>query len=257
MGNNSSKPSGEAPASPVANHPSSRSSTLNSKSSSSRKKASTLDHSNNAHTPQIVPQSPTSSIPQPSSICTTFMGNEHSKLAEHHDHRKKSRSKATPVKVPHRASDSKRQRGPDTQFEPSGPPRDPNFIPHSNFGLPPRLPLPIGEELHTPGSPIIDAQGSTALHEHGVGGALPRPVSTISNTTLEDDELGSDIPQYPDDGGRGTVPTLVYWKQGGEKVYVTGTFTGWSRKYRMNREYAFLLQLALPFFCPPKLSKIL
>ena len=243
MGNNSSKPPGEAPASPTVIHHNSRSSTLNSKSSSSRKKASTPDQSDNTQVQQLASRSLTSTVLQPTSIDTTLMGSEHSKLVGHHDHGKKGRSKATPVKVPHRASDTKRQRGPDTQFEPSGPPRDPNFIPHSNFGLPPRLPLPIGEELHTPGSPIIDSQGSTALHEHGVDGALPRPVSTISNTTLEDDELGSEIPQYPHDGGRGIVPTRVYWKQGGEKVYVTGTFTGWSRKYRMNREYACLLQL--------------
>ena len=236
MGNNSSKPPGEAPASPVVNHASSRSSTLNSKSSSSRKKASHHDQTEASQTQYQAPSSPTSPLSHPNSIDATAMGNEHSKTSEHHDHGKKSKPKATPVKVPHRGSDSKRQRGPDTQFEPSGPPRDPNFIPHSNFGLPPRLPLPIGEEEHTPGSPIIDAQGSSALHEDEVGGALPRQISTISNTTLEDDELGSELPQYPHDGGRGTVPTPVFWKQGGERVYVTGTFTRWSRKYRMNRE---------------------
>ena len=236
MGNNSSKPPGEAPASPVVNHTSSRSSTLNSRSSASRKKASSLDQPETSQATHQAPLSPTSSLSQQKPVDTGTMGNEHSKPSEHHDHGKKSKTKATPVKVPHRASDAKRQRGPDTQFEPSGPPRDPNFIPHSNFGLPPRLPLPIGEELHKPGSPIFDAQGSSALHEYEVDGALPRQISTISNTTLEDDELGSELPQYPHDGGRGTVPTAVYWKQGGERVYVTGTFTGWSRKYRMSRE---------------------
>ena len=147
-------------------------------------------------------------------------------------------SKSRAVRVPHRGSDANRQRGPDTQFQPSGPPRDPEFVPLSNFNLPPRLPLPIGEELHTPGSPILDAQGSSALHEDDVSGLLPRRTSTESNNTLEDDELGSELRQYPPpyDGVPGTVTTPVYWKRGGDKVYVTGTFTGWSRKYRLNKE---------------------
>ncbi|KAG8532119.1 uncharacterized protein KY384_003756 [Bacidia gigantensis] len=164
------------------------------------------------------------------------MGSETSKPSDRPPESKQVKPKPIPVRIPHRGSDAKRQRGPDTQFEPSGPPRDPDFIPHSNFGLPPRLPLPIGEELHTPGSPIIDAQGSSALHEDDVGGLLPRQTSTVSNTTLEDDELGNELRQYPSDASRGTVLTTLYWKQSGQKVYVTGTFTNWSRKYRMNKD---------------------
>jgi len=100
------------------------------------------------------------------------------------------------------------------------------------------LPLPIGEEPYTPGSPILDAQGAIALHEDDVDGILPRQSSTISNTTIEDDELGNELTGLGDSyqDGRATVPTWLYWKHGGEKVYVTGTFTNWSRKYRMDRE---------------------
>ena len=163
------------------------------------------------------------------------MGNQHSKAKEDKD--KNSKTKATPVKVP-RGSDPKRQRGPDSQFEPSGPPRDPNFIPHSNLNFPPRLPLPIKEELHTPGSPILTGQGelTSALHEDDVDGALPRQSSAISNTTIEDDEIGNDILQDQPERVEGYVPTLVTWKQGGEKVYVTGTFARWSTKIRMHKE---------------------
>jgi hypothetical protein len=28
---------------------------------------------------------------------------------------------------------------------------------------------------------------------------------------------------------------VIEWKQGGKKVYVTGTFAGWNKKYRLNR----------------------
>ena len=235
MGNNTSKPPGEAPASPVVNHTSSRPSALNSKSPASRK-APPPDSGSKQHAVHQGALSSTAPFSRTHSLDSAAMGSEHSRPMEHHDDEvKKSKPKATPVKFP-RGSDSKRQKGPDTQFEPSGPPRDPNFIPHSNFGLPPRLPLPIGEELHTPGSPIIDAQGSLALHEDDVDGLLPRQTSAISSTTIDDDELGDELRQDFYEAGRRTVPTTVYWKQGGDKVYVTGTFTGWSRKFRMNRE---------------------
>ena len=169
------------------------------------------------------------------------MGTAHSKerwIDERKKEKSRSGGKSTPVKVP-RGSDPRRQRGPDSQFEPSGPPRDPNYIPHSNLNFPPRLPLPIEEEVHAPGSPIIPAAGvSSPLHEEEIDGPIPRQSSAISSTTLEDDALGDELQQYPYETPRGTVPTRLQWPkdQGGEKVYVTGTFINWSRKFRMHRE---------------------
>lgn len=168
------------------------------------------------------------------------MGNEQSRekwREKDGDGGRLEKAQSNPVKVP-KGSDSRRQKGPDSQFEPSGPPRDLNYIPHSNLNFPPRLPLPIEEEIHTPGSPIITpADFSTALHVEDVDGVLPSRSSVLSNsTTLDDDELGNDLQPYLADGSRRTVPTLVQWKQGGDKVYVTGTFASWSRKYRMYRE---------------------
>ncbi len=168
------------------------------------------------------------------------MGNEQSrqkwkdKVYESESRKKKEQS--TPVQVP-QGAESRRQKGPDTQFEPSGPPRNPDYIPHSNLNFPPRLPLPIEEELHTPGSPIITpADVSSALNYEDVEGALPRQASMISNTTVDDDDLGDELQPYPFEGSKRTVPTHVQWKQGGDKVYVTGTFTSWSRKFRMTRK---------------------
>ena len=168
------------------------------------------------------------------------MGNEQSrqkwKDKVHESESKKKKEQSTPVKVP-RGAEPRRQKGPDSQFGPSGPPRDPNYIPHSNLNFPPRLPLPIEEEIHTPGSPIITpADLSSALHYDDVEGALPRQTSVVSNTTIDDDDLGDELQPYPFDGSQRTVPTLVQWKQGGDKIYVTGTFTSWSRKFRMSRE---------------------
>ena len=164
------------------------------------------------------------------------MGNDQSRQrTKEAESRKKEQS--VPVKVP-RGSDPRRQKGPDTQFEPSGPPHDPDYVPHSNLNFPPRLPLPIEEEVHTPGSPIITpADISSALNEDDFEGALPRQTSALSNTTAEeDDTTGNELEPFAVDAKRKTVPTLVQWKQGGDRIYVTGTFTAWSRKFRMHRE---------------------
>ncbi|KAI4140712.1 MAG: hypothetical protein L6R39_005684 [Caloplaca ligustica] len=164
------------------------------------------------------------------------MGNEQSKQ-RFKDIAAQRKDAAGPVKVP-RADREKRQRGPDTQFEPSGPPRDLDYVPPSNLNFPPRMPLPIGEEDHSPGSPIITpADISSVLNEDEVDGVLPRQGSVLSSTTAEDDDFASDgLQPYPLDGPKRTVPTTLQWKQGGDRVYVTGTFTSWSRKFRMHRD---------------------
>ena len=250
MGNQSSKPAGsQGPASPVANH-SSSSSTTNSRKDL---KPQTIHKPHNATTQiqekpshtNTTSRSTNSSPSQRHRPTNDNVGIDQSKhqLHEHHRRdREKDREstkhiKATPMKVP-RGSDPRRQRGPDSQFEPSGPPPDPNYIPHSNLNFPPRLPLPIEEEVHAPGSPVIASQAlPSSLHEDDVDGSLPRQSSAISSTTIEDDAAGDELQPYPyEQPPRGTVPTLLQWKQGGDRVYVTGTFAGWSRKFRMTRE---------------------
>lgn len=250
MGNQSSKPAGsQGPASPVANH-SSSSSTTNSLRKELRPQPSHRSHNVNTSV-----QEKTSSLDnqlQSANSSPSYrqrpddgMGNEQSRQQAHESHKKERdkegdkirHGKATPVKVP-RGSDPRRQRGPDSQFEPSGPPRDPNYIQHSNLNFPPRLPLPIEEEVHAPGSPVIASQGfSSSLNDDDVDGPIPHQSSAISSTTLEEDAAGDELQPYPyEQPPRGTVPTLLQWKKGGDRVYVTGTFAGWSRKFRMTRE---------------------
>ncbi|OBT97378.1 hypothetical protein VE01_04259 [Pseudogymnoascus verrucosus] len=97
---------------------------------------------------------------------------------------------------------------------------------------PPRLPLPIEEEVHTPGSPILgpaSSQGPVPEFDplHG-SGDLGRPLSALSNTT-EDDE-GDELPI---DRTKPVVPTEFHWFGPAEKVYVTGTIFQWSRKSKL------------------------
>lgn len=109
-----------------------------------------------------------------------------------------------------------------------------------SFGVPfmdfrnPRLPLPIGGLVHEPGSPIISPQDLQDPIEFM--GDLPRQSSLLSSTTLDDDSDSSD---RGDDlatvrgGVLPPVPTTVEWKEGGDRVFVTGTFADWNNKYRL------------------------
>ena len=108
-----------------------------------------------------------------------------------------------------------------------------------SFSRPPRLPLPIEEELYTPGSPVILPQdlpseiepieGDDSLDKSG------RQTSMLSTTTADDEEIPDDI-VFQDSAGQGLVPTLIEWRQGGDRVYVTGTFVDWDKKVRLHKK---------------------
>lgn len=108
-------------------------------------------------------------------------------------------------------------------------------LPPASFSRPPRLPLPIEQEDHTPGSPIISA----VLPDDGPEPAdLPRRSSVVSSTVDDDDEEPDGFEGYETDAGGPKVPTLIEWRnaQPGDRVYVTGTFTNWERKFRLHKE---------------------
>jgi hypothetical protein len=108
------------------------------------------------------------------------------------------------------------------------------FIPPSQFSRPPRLPLPIEEEVHTPGSPIIspaDLANPAVIGD--VDGVLPRRSSVLSSTTADDDDEPTD---YQGPQNVPTVPTVIEWEGPGERIYVTGTFANWDRKYKLHRK---------------------
>jgi hypothetical protein len=113
-------------------------------------------------------------------------------------------------------------------------------MPHSSLQdmsyltRPPRLPLPIEEEVHTPGSPIIaPADAGQPLEDiEGLDSAkLSHPGSDLSNTSAPGEE---DTEELLVDKTRPTVPTRLEWRHGGDKVYVTGTIFQWNRKTRLH-----------------------
>lgn len=99
---------------------------------------------------------------------------------------------------------------------------------------PPRLPLPIEEEVHTPGSPIVAATDlEDPVLDIGLldNDDLPRQTSGLSNTTIEEEE---DAEELNVDKSGLTVPTPFEWRKGGAKVYVTGTIFQWNKKHRLH-----------------------
>lgn len=116
-------------------------------------------------------------------------------------------------------------------FETSGPSTFQDMSYH--ITRPPRLPLPIEEEVHTPGSPIIAPTDlETPFQDIGSleNDTLARRTSGLSNTTIDEE----DVEELRVDRTKATVPITFEWRHGGEKVYVTGTIFQWNKKHRLH-----------------------
>ena len=142
-----------------------------------------------------------------------------------------------PVDVPVSAvnADSSSLRSHSQPIDPSGPPATQDMSYH--LTRPPRLPLPIEEEVHTPGSPIIaptdlDIDTPALDVDQLDSDTLPRRSSALSNTTIDEE----DAEELRVDKTGATVPTTFEWHQKGDKVYVTGTIFQWNKKHRLHPE---------------------
>ncbi|KAI1377323.1 carbohydrate-binding module family 48 protein [Hypoxylon crocopeplum] len=161
-----------------------------------------------------------------------------------------SKPVAVPFSQPHSEQDSSYAH--DSQYEESlisGPASSSIQDMSYHISRPPRLPLPIEEEIHTPGSPIVapsDADGKVddiaALDDSN---SIPRRASGLSNATDEDDTEELRV-----DKTRPTIPTRIQWSRGGQKVYVTGTPFQWSRKQRLlpSKVKEGVLETVIPVF---------
>ncbi|KAH6684422.1 5'-AMP-activated protein kinase beta subunit, interation domain-containing protein [Halenospora varia] len=143
-------------------------------------------------------------------------------------------SRPVDVPVPVANSDNTSLRSYSQSIEPSGPPLTQDMSYH--LTRPPRLPLPIEEEVHTPGSPIIAATDvdvdAPALDIGPLDNeTLQRRASALSNTTIDEE----DAEELRVDKTGLTVSTPLEWLEGkgGEKVYVTGTIFQWNKKHRL------------------------
>lgn len=58
--------------------------------------------------------------------------------------------------------------------------------------------------------------------------------SHYSNATQDGDEMVDELQPF---GVGKAVPTTIEWNGPGEKVYVTGTFVNWEKKFKLHRRY--------------------
>ncbi|KAL1959344.1 hypothetical protein VTO42DRAFT_2147 [Malbranchea cinnamomea] len=129
------------------------------------------------------------------------------------------------VQVPHTSDRSATQR----------PPLNTYYATPSHLSRPPRLPLPIGDAMSTPGSPITVSGSIGAVAAFDKGNLDVYHDRSSSADAVDDDEITDELEPYPVPGVSMTVPTTVEWHGGGEKVYVTGTFVNWARKFRLHK----------------------
>lgn len=122
---------------------------------------------------------------------------------------------------------------------------DRRYIPGTQL-RPPRFPIPIADAiLPIPESPSLDPidKGIADVPSIDPDAALTgepyhrRRSSMVSQSTLggdEDDDIGDELP--PIDPNQQTVPTTIEWNKRAHRVYLTGTFVNWERKYRMHHK---------------------
>lgn len=111
---------------------------------------------------------------------------------------------------------------------------------------PPRLPLPIAD-VAIPESPTLlpvdRSNTDIPIFEtddplSAVETPLQRKSSMLSEvTTRSDEDVGDELQPFAVDPNSRTVPTIIEWNHGGHKVYVTGTFANWEKKYRLHPRY--------------------
>lgn len=52
----------------------------------------------------------------------------------------------------------------------------------------------------------------------------------------QDEDVGDELMPFGVDPAGGVVPWEIVWHGSADKVFVTGTFSGWDRKYRLKKE---------------------
>lgn len=102
---------------------------------------------------------------------------------------------------------------------------------------PPRLPLPIGDANATPGSPVIapaDSQVDSVPFE--LENQIPQATISLDDPHVDEDEVEDEMLAYAMHGpGQKAVPTVIEWKGTGDRVFVTGTFVNWEKKFRLHK----------------------
>ncbi|KAL4926454.1 putative Snf1 kinase complex beta-subunit Gal83 [Aspergillus undulatus] len=140
---------------------------------------------------------------------------------------------SNPVQVPvSRAAAARRD--PYEAIPPSDPPHKMYYSASHHLQRPPRMPLPIGDATATPGSPISDPDYASPVAPDQAPSAKTTTAQP-DHTTIEDDDTVDELHPYANSAMGRAVPTTIEWTAGGNKVYVTGTFVNWEKKFRLHK----------------------
>ncbi|PLB33568.1 putative Snf1 kinase complex beta-subunit Gal83 [Aspergillus candidus] len=149
-------------------------------------------------------------------------------------HEPPSLDPSTPVEVP--VSRSAPKQDPYPSIDPSAPPPNTYYNTSTHLQRPPRLPLPIGDATATPGSPILGPEDSlNSAPSDQLLDERAGPQASGQRPTIDEEETLDELEPYTTSGVGRAVPTTIEWTAPGDKVYVTGTFVNWEKKYRLHR----------------------
>lgn len=127
---------------------------------------------------------------------------------------------------------------PEVWLDPKVHPAEAFALPAASYSRPPRLPLAIEEEDHTPGSPILTpANVASPVDSNEADSDIPRRSSVISSNVDEEEEPDEFQGHMPETAANvPKIATVIEWRDApqDERVYVTGTFTDWQRKFRLH-----------------------
>lgn len=175
---------------------------------------------------------------------------------------------SVPVQVPSTADRTPAKREQYPYVTASGPPLNTYYGASAHLQRPPRLPLPIGDATATPGSPVL-APSEAPTESIPFGQRIvdeSHDTSHLSNASVNDEEAADELRDDDEDDANSlgkSVATRIEWRGGhAEKVYVTGTFVNWERKFRMHKKYGatprsivkaakIVLARISRFFCTP------
>ncbi|KAJ5972798.1 uncharacterized protein N7479_002716 [Penicillium vulpinum] len=144
-----------------------------------------------------------------------------------------TRDHSNPVQVP----TSRHAPGRDP-VAPSAPPVNSYYSASAHLQRPPRLPLPIGDANTTPGSPVAGPEDShiqSLPADRLLDEQMGLNTAASGNTTIDEEELLDELQPYTISGAGKAVPVVIEWTAPATKVYVTGTFVNWEKKFRLHR----------------------
>lgn len=144
-----------------------------------------------------------------------------------------SRDHSNPVQVPI----SRQVPGRDP-VAPSAPPLNSYYSASAHLQRPPRLPLPIGDANTTPGSPIAGPEDShiqSLPADRVLDQQMDQNTAALGHTSIDEEDLLDELQPYTVSGAGKAVPVVIEWTAPAQKVYVTGTFVNWEKKFRLHR----------------------